>query len=308
MQVILGSSGIIGKEVARELHRNYTKDIRLVSRNPKAVNTTDQLFQADLTDEKQTFDAVKGADVAYLTVGIQYSAKAWQDQWPRIMRNVVNACMAHGTRLVFFDNVYAYGKVDGWMTEETPYNPCSKKGAVRLGIINAMMDEVKKGHLQALIARAPDFYGPDTPLSFVSVIVFQNYAAGKKAQWMGNPDNKHCFIYTPDAGKATAILGNTPSAFNQVWHLPTEKEPITGRQFMAMAAQGFGVKPDYIVIKKWMVQMIGLFNPILRESVEMMYQNDHDYLFDSRKFRNSFNFESASYREGISKTVKFYKP
>lgn len=308
MQVILGSSGIIGKETAKELHKSYTKDIRLVSRNPKAVNPTDTLFQADLTDEKQTFDAVKGAEVAYLTTGIQYSAKAWQEQWPKIMRNVVNACKAHGTKLVFFDNVYSYGLVKGWMTEETPYNPCSKKGEVRLGIINMMMDEVKKGNLQALIARAPDFYGPDTPLSFVSVTVFQNYANGKKAQWMGDVTKKHGFIFTPDAGKATAILGNTPSAYNQVWHLPTVKEPITGLEFMKMAAEGFGVKPDYTVIKKWMVQMIGLFNPILKESVEMMYQNEEDYLFSSEKFRNSIDFEPTSYQEGISKTVRYYKP
>jgi nucleoside-diphosphate-sugar epimerase len=182
MQVILGSTGIIGKEVAKELHRNYTQDIRLVSRNPKAVNPSDTLFQADLTDEKQTFEAIKGAEVAYITTGIQYSAKIWQEQWPKIMRNVVNACMTHGTRLVFFDNVYAYGKVDGWMTEETPYNPCSRKGEIRLGIISTMMDEVKKGNLKALIARAPDFYGPETPLSFVVVTVFDNYAKGKKAQ------------------------------------------------------------------------------------------------------------------------------
>lgn len=308
MQVILGSSGIIGKETANELHKSFTKDIRLVSRNPKPVHPTDQLFRADLTDEKQTFDAVKGSEVAYLTVGIQYSAKAWQEQWPKIMHNVVKACIENNTRLVFFDNVYSYGKVGGWMTEETPYNPCSKKGEIRLGVINRMMDEVKMGNLKALIARAPDFYGPDTPLSFVSATVFQNLAKGKKAQWLGNPDKKHCFIYTPDAGKATAMLGNTGSAFNQVWHLPTVKEPVTGREFIEMAAKEFGVKSDFSVIKKWMVQMIGLFNPILKESVEMMYQNEHDYLFSSSKFFNFFNFDVTSYQEGISSTVKFYKP
>lgn len=308
MQVILGSSGIIGKEVAKELHRNYTKDIRLVSRNPKQVNDhSDTLFKADLTDEKQVLDAVKGADVAYQTVGIQYSSKIWQEQWPGIMRNVVNACMANNTRLVFFDNVYSYGKVNGWMTEETPCNPCSKKGEIRVMISEMLMDEVKRGNLKALIARAPDFYGPETPLSFVVVTVFDNYAKCKKAQWLGNPGKKHSFIFTPDAGKATAILGNTESAYNQVWHLPTDKNAPTGKEFMEMTAQNFGVKPDYTVIKKWMVQMIGVFNPILKESVEMMYQTEEDYLFDSSKFQKSFHFEPTSYQEGISKTVKSYK-
>lgn len=35
MQTILGSSGQIGQELAKELYKNYTHDIRLVSRNPR---------------------------------------------------------------------------------------------------------------------------------------------------------------------------------------------------------------------------------------------------------------------------------
>jgi nucleoside-diphosphate-sugar epimerase len=307
MQVILGSSGIIGKEVAKELHRNYTKDIRLVARNPRAVNSTDVLFKADLTDEKQTFDAVKGCDVAYLTVGLTYSSKVWAEQWPVIMKNVIAACKSQNTSLVFFDNVYSYGLVEGAMNEETPYRPCSRKGKVRAGIAETLMDEVNKGNLKALIARAPDFYGPDTPLSFVSAMVFDNLAKGKKAQWLGDPDRKHSFIFTPDAGKATATLGNTPSAFNQVWHLPTVKEPITGRDFVQLATEEFGKKTEMTVVKKWMVQMIGLFNPLLKESVEMMYQNENDYIFDSGKFIQAFSYKPVTYKEGIKETVNFYK-
>jgi hypothetical protein len=75
-----------------------------------------------------------------------------------------------------------------------------------------------------------------------------------------------------------------------------------------MASNEFCANPDFTVIKKWMVQMIGLFNPILKESVEMLYQNEHDYLFSSSKFFNFFNFDATSYQEGITSTVKFYKP
>jgi len=307
MQTVLGSSGIIGKEVAKELYRTYTKDIRLVSRNPKLVNLTDQLFKADLLNLDQVMEAVKGSEVAYLTVGIQYSAKLWATQWPVIMRNVADACIVHKAKLVFFDNVYAYGKVEGVMTEETPYNPCSKKGKVRLEVINMMMDEVKKGNLEALIARAPDFYGPDTPLSFVNVTVFKNLAKGKKPQWMGNDKKKHSFIYTPDAGKATAMLGNTPSAYNQVWHLPTDKNTLTGQEFIELALKAFNAKPGYMVIPMWMLKMIGLFNPIIKESVEMMYQNQVDYLFGSSKFEKAFGVVPTPYQTGIEMTAKSYK-
>jgi nucleoside-diphosphate-sugar epimerase len=307
MQTILGSSGVIGKEVARELYKSFTKDIRLVSRNPKQVNPTDQLFKADLLDAGQVMEAVKGSEVVYLTAGIQYSAKIWAEQWPVIMRNVVDACIAHKAKLVFFDNVYSYGKVDGIMTEETPYNPCSKKGKIRLQVINMMMDDVKKGKLQVLIARAADFYGPDTPLSFINVMVLANYAKGKKAQVMGNINAKHSFTYTPDAGKATAILGNTPSAFNQVWHVPTDRNTLTGKQFLELTAKAFGVKPGFMTVKKWMLRMIGLFNPVIKESIEMMYQNEADYIFDSSKFEKAFSFKPISYQEGIKETAASYK-
>lgn len=307
MQTILGSSGIIGKEVAKELHRSYTKKLRLVSRNPGTVTSTDHLVKADLLNHDQVMEAVKGSEVVYLTVGIQYSAKAWAEQWPVIMRNVVDACIAHKAKLVFFDNVYAYGKVEGVMTEATPYNPSSKKGNVRLKVINMMMDEVEKGHLEALIARAPDFYGPDTPLAFSTATVFKNLAKGKKAQWLGNDLKKHSFIYTPDAGKATAMLGNTPSAFNQVWHLPTEKSLPTGKEFIEMAATAYGAKPNYMVVPKWMLRSIGLFSPVIKESIEMLYQNEADYIFDSSKFEKAFGFRATSYESGIKLTADFYK-
>jgi nucleoside-diphosphate-sugar epimerase len=307
MQTILGSSGIVGTEVAKALHKSFTKDIRLVSRNPKQVNPTDQLFKADLLNRDQVMQAVKGSEIVYLTAGIQYSAKIWAAQWPVIMQNVIVACKEHEAKLVFFDNVYTYGKVNGWMTEETPYHPCSKKGEIRLKIVNNLMDEVRKGNLQALIARAADFYGPDTPLGVVVVTVFQNYAKGKNAQWMGDPDKKHSFTYTPDAGAAVAILGNTPSAYNQVWHVPTDRNVLTGKQFMELAAQAFGVRPKYMSLKKWIVSIIGLFNPTIKETVEMIYQSESDYLFSSSKFEKAFGFKPTTYHEGIKATVAAYR-
>lgn len=303
MQTILGSTGVIGTELAKALTQ-YTDKIRLVSRNPKRVNPTDQLVIADLTDAQQVLSAVEGSEVVYLTAGLQYKISAWQNQWPLIMSNVINACKAHKAKLVFFDNVYAYGLVKGWMKEDTLVNPVSKKGEVRAHIAQMIMSEVEKGNLDAIIARAADFYGPNTPLSFVTVTVFDNYKKGKKAQWFIDADKKHSMTYTPDAGKATAILGNTSSAYNQIWHLPTDKNVLTGREFIELAAKEFGVKPDYTVLKKWMIQMVGYFVPVVKESIEMLYQNEYDYLFDSTKFEKAFNLVPTSYKDGIAATVK----
>ena len=306
MQTILGSSGVIGTELAKSLTQ-YTDKIRLVSRNPKRVNPNDQLVIADLTNAQQVLSAVEGSEVVYLTAGIQYKISEWQKQWPVIMKNVIDACKTHKSKLVFFDNVYTYGLVKGWMKEDTLVNPVSKKGEVRAQIAQMIMSEVERGNLDAIIARAADFYGPNTPLSFATVTVFHNLKKGKKAQWFLDANKKHSMTFTPDAGKATALLGNTKTAYNQIWHLPTDKNALTGKEFIEIAAKEFGVKPEYVVLKKWIIQLVGVFIPVVKESIEMLYQNEYDYLFDSSKFEKAFNFAPTSYKDGIAATVKSMK-
>jgi nucleoside-diphosphate-sugar epimerase len=303
MQTILGSGGIIANHIAKSLPA-YTSSVRLVSRSPKTVTGKEELISADLTSAEQVMKAVKGSEVVYLTAGLQYNIKVWQEQWPILMQNVINACKENNAKLVFFDNVYMYGKVVGPMTEETPFNPCSRKGEVRAKIASMILDEVKKGELTALIARAADFYGPETYNSFLNMMVFENLKKGKSAQLMISKNLKHSFTYTPDAGKATALLGNTPSAYNQTWHLPTDMNVLTTQQIVEIAAKELNTKPKITVLPRLMIQMAGLFNPIIKESIEMLYQYDSDYIFNSDKFDEAFTFNKVLYAEGIRNSVK----
>lgn len=298
MQTILGANGVIATELAKALPP-YTNQIRLVSRQPKRVNEQDELFSADLTDPAQVDAAVAGSEIAYLTVGLPYKLPVWQEKWPLVMRNVLAACEKNGTKLVFFDNVYLYGKVDGWMTETSPVNPCSKKGEVRAQVAAMLMEAVEKGKVEALIARSADFYGL-TPMSFLTSMVFEKYAAGKSAQWMVDDTHRHSFTYTPDAGKATALLGNTPEAYGEAWHLPTDKAALTGAEFIELAAAAFGTPYKYQVIPKWMLRMLGIFIGVIKENIEMLYQNEADYLFDSSKFDRHFDLKPTSYQVGIA--------
>jgi nucleoside-diphosphate-sugar epimerase len=306
MQTILGANGPVSNNLAKMLPP-YTDKIRLVSRNPKKVHVNDELMSADLLNTAQTDKAVAGSDIVYLTVGLPYTIKVWREQWPVVMNNVIDACKKHNAKLVFFSNVYPYGKVNGWMTETTPFNPCSKKGEVRAKIEETLLEEMKKGNIQAQIVRGADFYGPHTPLSFLNVMLFENYAKGKKAQWMISDSVKHSFTYTPDAGKAMAILGNAPSAYNQTWHVPTDKNVLTGKQCIQLVAKEFGVEPKYMVLPKWMIRMAGLFDGNIKEAVEMLYQSEADYLFDSSKFETAFNTAPTSYARGIAETAKSMK-
>lgn len=305
MQTILGSGGPIGTELAKVLTK-YTTDIRLVSRSPEKVNPEDELMAGDLLDYSIVDSAAKGSEIIYLTVGLSYDLKKWKKDWPTIMGNVIKACKEHDCKLVFFDNVYMYDKDHlSPMTENTPVNPPSKKGLVRAKIAEMLMQEIWTGALTAMIVRSADFYGPGIKdNSLLIETVFKPLSKGKKAMWLGSPKYKHSFTYTRDAAKATALLGNTEDAYNQVWHLPTATGTYTGKEWISEIASQMGKKSGYWAIPKWLVKLIGLFNPIMKESVEMMYQYDRDYIFDSSKFRERFKMDATSQKQGIREVIK----
>jgi nucleoside-diphosphate-sugar epimerase len=219
------------------------------------------------------------------------------------MRNVIDACKRHGSRLVFFDNAYAYGHVAGVMTEATPFNPINKKGEVRAKIATMLLDEMRSGNLQAMIVRSADFYGPGAVNRFLHAVVFERLKAKKVPQWIGNPNAIHTFTFTPDAGRAMAVLGRSPGAFGQSWHLPTTKEPLTGADLVRLACDLAGQPYKLSVAPRWMIKLMGIFVPVLRENEEMMYQLDSDYRFDSSKIESAFGLKATSYRQGVSESL-----
>jgi len=303
MQTILGANGTIGSVLAKELTA-YTDKIRLVSRNPRKVNESDELFPADLSDPGMVEKAVEGSEVVYLVLGFDYNLKVWEEKWPELMKAVIEACIKYNVKLVFFDNVYLYDKkAIPHMTEESDINPPSRKGIVREQIAKMIMDEVKNGSLKALIARSADFFGPDNEKSFLIEMTYKNILKGKNAMWFIDPDKKHSFTFTPDAARATALLGNTTDAYNQVWHLPTDKNTLTGRQIIQLFASEMNTKTKINTIPKWRVRIKGIFKPVMKEMHEMLYQYDRDYFFDSSKFEKRFNFKTISYPEGIRRIV-----
>lgn len=303
MQTILGANGVIGVELSNALSTS-TDRLRQVSRRPQRVYSTDEAVAADLLDPVATARAVAGSDVAYLVAGLKYDTHVWQDQWPRVMRNVIDACKEHRCRLVFFDNVYAYGRVDGVMTEDTPFNPSSRKGEVRAGIATMLLDEMRSAELEAMIVRSADFYGPGAALSLLQATVFERLKAGKTPRWIGNPRAVHTFTFTPDAGRALAVLGQSAEAWGQTWHVPTSKEPINGDGLVRMACELAGRPYELQAVPRWMLRLMGMFVPVLRENEEMMYQFEYDYRFDSSKIESSFGLSPTSYREGIAATLE----
>ncbi len=305
MTTILGAGGSISNELAKILAARNTP-FRLVGRNPKPFAGAESVA-ANLADQEQTIRAIAGSSVVHLLVGLKYDHRVWQELWPRIMANTIEACKRAQAKLIFFDNVYMYGKVDGPMTENTPYAPCSKKGEVRAQIATALMNEVKAGDLSAMIARSADFYGPNAQNGLPNILIFEAFAKGSRASWLINAAVPHSLTFTPDAARGLAMLAERESAWNQVWHLPTAPDSPTGKEFIAIAAKEFGVAPKFRVLSRPMLQVTGWFNPLVRESYEMLYQNDSPYLFDSTKFAKEFGFAGTPYPEGIRIAADPYK-
>lgn len=300
MNTILGAGGATANALTKELlFHNPDETIRLVSRRPlQATGTNVTWKKADLLNYAEVLAAVKGSTVIYMCAGLVYDKNIWKQQWPVIMQNLINAAKETQARLIFFDNVYMYGLVEGPMLETTPYNPVSTKGEVRARIATQLMDEVKAGNIQATIARAADFYGTDSMNSFLDMMVLDKYAKKQSAQWIGDANVLHNFTYIPDTGKAMYLLGQNVDSGNQIWHLPTAA-PISGKEFITLTAGIYGVKPAYSSVNKFMLQLVGLFKKVVAGTVEMYYQYDHDYNFDSSKFEKAFNVKPTSYSEGI---------
>lgn len=298
-QTILGAEGDIGRLLAQELSF-YTKDIQLVSRNPQKINPTDVCTPVDLMDSNQTVGCLEESAVAYLTVGLKYSSKIWQMKWPVIMDNVIDACVESGCKLVFFDNIYMYAPDDlQHMKEDCLHRPSSKKGKVRKALNEKLKETREKRGLEYLIARSADFYGPGAKNGVLNVSVIESFNRGKMGFWQIRTDKMHSMTYTLDAARATALLGNTPSAFGQVWHLPTSAELWTVDHFISEMEKQTGRKARVYVLKKWMMKGIGFFVPLVKELYEMSYQYDRDYFFDSQKFQDAFEFCVTPYEEGI---------
>jgi len=300
MQTILGASGQIAIELARELAGTTTTDLRLVSRNPRKVNETDTIARANLLDAEQTRTAVAGSDVVYFTAGLPANTALWEAEFPTMLRNALDATRAAGAAFAYFDNTYMYPQDDRVQTEDTPFSPVGPKGRVRAAMAGMVLEEIERGDIPVLIARAPEFYGPGKTQSFTNALVLDRLKAGKRPLVPVRDDRRRTLIWTPDASRALALLGNTPDAFGQTWHLPVAPEHPTYREFVTMASAAVGREPRYTVLPDWLLSAAGVVSPQVREIRELLPRYAHDNLFDSTKFTSRFaGFDVTSHRRGL---------
>lgn len=203
--VVLGATGVVGRETVSAL-RAAGLPVVAVSRSiARSVGATTRA--ADLRDAAAVASALEGAAVAYLTAGLPYTVKDWRADWPVILRNTIDGCLANGTHLVYFDNVYAYGHADQPMTEATPIRPASKKGELRASLLRMLDEAARDRGLVVTVGRSADFYGPGAATSVFNSFAIDRIATGKRPTWLFDARLPHSMTYTPDIGRALAVLG-----------------------------------------------------------------------------------------------------
>ncbi len=308
VHAVLGARGQIGKLLVPELQRRGHTVMALSRDWHGTAPHGDEVEHrvADMLGSASLTAATEDADVLHAVAGLPYAAKVWQRDWPLAMRNLISTAEVNGCKLVFLDNVYAYGLVTGAMTEATAYNPCSRKGEARARIATELMDADKAGRVIATIGRSADFYGPEALLSTFGERFFKGAFGKGKAEWLCTTKTLHSFNYTSDNARALATLGEEDAANGKVWHLPAA-EALAGGQLIALVGELLGKPLEQRVLSHRTIRLVGLFNAQVREIREMLYQNDHDYVFDSGMFTSTFGQDPIAYRDGLAATLQWFQ-
>jgi nucleoside-diphosphate-sugar epimerase len=236
--VIFGA-GPVGLTLAQQL---VTKGqpVRLVTRSGRGASLAGvDRVAADASDQAQAATASAGAQVVYHAVGADYGR--WAELLPPIMTGLIHAASSTGARLVYADNLYAYGPVDGPLTENLPVGARGPNGRLRAELARTLLDAHRSGKLQATIGRASDFFGPGVRLSTVGERVFGAAVQHKSAQVLGDADQPHTYTFVGDFARALVVLGERDEAQGEVWHVPSAPT-ISTRQFVEQIAAQAGYR------------------------------------------------------------------
>jgi nucleoside-diphosphate-sugar epimerase len=304
LHVIFGT-GAVGMSVMDALvHKD--KRVRMVNRSGRAsVPEGVEVLGGDATDEVFAREASEGASVAYFALNPPYNK--WPELFPRLQAGVLEGAASAGARLIAMENLYMYGLTGGRpLTEDLPYVPNTRKGRVRAMMSEELMEVHTSGRVRVAIGRASDSFGPRVLVSAAGEQVFGRAVQGKSAQVAGNPDQPHTYTYAPDIGRGLVILGEREEALGQVWHLPSP-ETLTTRQFVEMIFEEVGKPARVQVAPKILLRAMGLFNPGIRETIEMLYEFEEPFVVDHSKFEEAFGEQATPLREAIQRTVRWYR-
>jgi nucleoside-diphosphate-sugar epimerase len=305
LHVVYGT-GAVGMAVMDELVQRGPRRVRMINRSGRArVPHGVEVVGGDATDEAFTREASEGASVVYFALNPPYDK--WPELFPRLQAGVLEGAASAGAKLIAMENLYMYGPTDGRpITEDLPYAATTRKGTVRASMSKELMEAHKSGRVRVATGRASDFFGPRALTSAAGEQVFGRAVDGKSAQVAGDPDQPHTYTYAPDIGKGLVILGEREEALGQAWHLPSP-ETVTTREFVEMIFEEVGKPARVQAAPKILLRALGLFNPGMRETIEMLYEFEEPFVLDDSRFKQEFGDHATLLREAIQRTVRWYR-
>jgi nucleoside-diphosphate-sugar epimerase len=305
LHVVFGT-GAVGMAVMDALVQRGPRRVRMVNRSGRArVPHGVEVVGGDATDMSFTREASEGASVVYFALNPPYNK--WPELFPGLQAGVLEGAASARAKLIAMENLYMYGPTDGRpLTEDLPYAANTRKGTVRARMSEELMEAHRSGRVRVAIGRASDFFGPRVLTSAAGEQVFGRAVEGKSAQVAGDPDQPHTYTYVPDIGKGLVILGEREEALGRAWHLPSP-ETVTTREFVEIIFEEVGKPARVQAAPKILLRAIGLFNPALRETIEMLYEFEEPFIVDDSDFTRTFGDQATPLREAIQRTVRWYR-
>lgn len=304
LHVVLGATGGVGQAIVQALAAQGAT-VRAVNRSGRPIEgAAAGVVAADLMNRESTLAACQDASVIYHSAGLPY--QQWATSFPVMLENIIAAASATGATLVYTDNCYMYSPTSQPLTEESPQQPITRKGKLRKQLAETILAAHADGRIRAAIGRASDFYGPGVLSSAVGQQLFAALVRSKRVPWLGKSDVPHALSYVEDFANGLITLGSHEQAWGQVWHIPAAPA-LTGAQFIALAGEVAGVKARLLPVSGGVMRILGLTNPVLRESVEMLYEFTEPYLFDGSKYTRAFGGTPTPHREALQRTVAWYR-
>ena len=301
--VIFGT-GPLGLAVARRLAASGAT-VRLVNRSGKADTPNGvEVVAADVTDHAASRRACEGAAVVYHCATAAYGR--WAQFLPPLMNGIIEGTAAAGAKLVYGDNLYAYGLVDGPIREDLPYRPIGPNTRARAEVATTLMAAHASGKLRATIGRASDFFGPHVHQSKVGDGVFARALAGKAAQLVGDANALHTNTFIDDFASGLVTLAQRDEALGEVWHIPNA-ETVTTRRFIEMVFAQLGRPARLQPLPKVALNLLALFVPALAAVKETLYQSERPWVVDHSKFMRAFGAQPTPTEQAIEQTLVWFR-
>jgi len=263
--------------------------------------------QADASDAPGLRAAAEGATILVNAVGAPYHR--WAELLPPVQTAVLRAAEATGAVAVFVDNLYGYDGSRMPLTEKTPQTPATRKGALRKALEDQWKAAHRAGKAKAVAVQASDYFGPGATRADTSHLgsrFFPGFEAGKPVQFLGDPGQPHSITYLPDFARALANVALSPESWGQSWICPSVG-PTTFRSLAEDLGRLAGKPVKVGSVPRAMLRVLGVFVPVMKEVVEMLYQFEKPFTVDSAAFEARFGWKATGQDEAVRATWEAHR-